>query len=227
MNIVDKISEQLEKDIIIGVFRPGDRLDEASLAERFHTSRTPVRETLQRLTASGLAEQRPRRGVFVRRISLQELVEMFEVMAELEGMCARLAARRISPEQLRQLAEQMTACEKAAQSSDSDIYYRDNNDFHNIIYEASQNGFLVEQAKALHARLAPYRRLQLRVRNRLRQSMVEHQDVFNAIEEGDSVKAEAIMKAHVLIQGDKFSDLVSSFSIGGLASDAQDTPMMP
>jgi DNA-binding GntR family transcriptional regulator len=210
MNSVDIIREQLEQDIIIGVFRPGDRLDEISLAKRFSTSRTPVRETLQRLASSGLVEYRPRQGVFVRRISLNELVEMFEVMAELEGMCARLAARRITPEQLAQLAESLAACEAAAQSGNADQYYGINSEFHLIIYEASHNGFLLEQAKALHTRLAPYRRLQLRVRYRINQSMVEHREVFAAIEAGDSAKAQASLKAHVSVQGEKFSDLVAS-----------------
>jgi DNA-binding GntR family transcriptional regulator len=211
MGFVDTMREQLEQDIITGVFQPGDRLDEVSLAERFSTSRTPVRETLQRLAASGLVEHRPRRGVFVRRISINELVEMFEVMAELEGMCARLAARRITLEQLQRLAASLGACEEAAKAGDPDDYYRANSEFHMLIYEASRNGFLVEQAKALHTRLAPYRRLQLRVLYRIRQSMVEHREVFTAIEEGNGAKAETAAKTHVVIQGEKFSDLVSSF----------------
>ena len=112
MNFADKLREQLEQDIITGVFKPGDRLDEVSLAKRFSISRTPIRETLQRLASSGLVERRPRRGVFVRTLSLQELVEMFEVMAELEGMCGRLAARRIIPEMSIRLQELMLSCEE-------------------------------------------------------------------------------------------------------------------
>ncbi len=212
MTFIDTMREQIEQDIITGVYKLGDRLDEVSLAKRFSTSRTPVRETLQRLTSSGLVEHRPRRGVFVRKISIKELVEMFEVMAELEGMCARLASRRITPEQLKRLTASMNSCIEAADLGDADNYYAVNSELHMIIYEASQNGFLIEQAKALHTRLAPYRRLQLRVPYRIRQSMVEHQEAFAAIEEGDGKKAEAIMKAHIVIQGEKFSDLVSSFN---------------
>jgi DNA-binding GntR family transcriptional regulator len=211
MSFVDTLREQIEQDIITGVFQPGDRLDEASLAKRFSISRTPVREILQRIASSGLVEHHPRRGVFVRRVGLSELVEMFEVMAELEGMCARLAARRITPEQSKRLSESMMDCEKMAESGDTDDYYRVNSEFHIIISEASQNGFLIEQTKALHTRLAPYRRLQLRVRNRMYQSLAEHRAIVTAIEKGDSTKAETAMKTHVVIQGEKFSDLVSSF----------------
>lgn len=212
MNFVDTIREQLEQDIITGVYKPGDRLDEVSLAKRFESSRTPVREMLQRLASSGLVEYRPRRGVFVKQISLNELVEMFDVMAELEGMCARLAARRITPEQLKRLTDAMTACEESAKSLDADNYYAANNEFHMVVYEASQNNFLIEQVKSLHTRLSPYRRLQLRVRYRIRYSMLEHKQVLTAIEEGDYQKAEKVLKRHVAIQGEKFSDLVASFN---------------
>ncbi len=212
MNFVDTIREQLEQDIITGVFKPGDKLDEVSLAKRFSSSRTPVRETLQRLASSGLVEYRPRRGVFVKQISLNELVEMFDVMAELEGMCARLAARRITPKQMERLSKAMKACEKTAKLPDADNYYAANNEFHMVIYEASQNNFLIGQTKSLHTRLSPYRRLQLRVRYRIRYSMLEHKQVFQAIEEGDYKKAEKVLKRHVAIQGEKFSDLVASFN---------------
>lgn len=212
MNLVDTIREQLEQDIITGIFKPGDRLDEVSLAKRFESSRTPVREMLQRLASSGLVEYRPRRGVFVKQISLNELVEMFDVMAELEGMCARLAARRITPEQLKRLTDAMTACGESAKSLDADKYYAANNEFHMVVYEASQNNFLIEQVKSLHTRLSPYRRLQLRVRYHIRYSMLEHKQVLKAIEEGDYQQAEKVLKRHVAIQGEKFSDLVASFN---------------
>ena len=90
----DALRDHLEEDILTGALRPGDRLDEMSLAERFGVSRTPIREALFHLAAAGLIDNRPKRGAIVAEIGPRQLVEMFEVMAELEGMCARLAARR-------------------------------------------------------------------------------------------------------------------------------------
>ena len=87
--------QKLERDIVTGVLKPGDKLDERSLSERFGVSRTPVREALQTLAGSGLVATMPRRGTIVAAITVAELIEMFEVMAELEAMCARLAARRM------------------------------------------------------------------------------------------------------------------------------------
>ena len=87
-----KLRDILEDDIVNGVLRPGERLDEAALAERFKVSRTPIREAFKNLVGTGLVETIPNRGTFVTDIGLPQLIEMFEVMAELEGMCARLAA---------------------------------------------------------------------------------------------------------------------------------------
>ena len=101
----DIIADELESLILNGSFGDGERLDEVMLAERFAVSRTPLREALQRLALSGLVRQIPRRGVFVRQPGPVELVEMFEVMAELEAACARFAAMRISEDALAELSE--------------------------------------------------------------------------------------------------------------------------
>lgn len=214
MSAADAVRHQLEQDVITGVLLPGERLDEVSLAERFGVSRTPIREALRRLSNSGLVELRPRRGAFVHQVGLSELIEMFEVMAELEGMCGRLAARRITPEQLELLERSLTACADAAAGGDTDAYYQANAEFHSVIYSASQNGFLAGQAQALHTRLAPYRRLQLRVVHRMRQSLSEHHEVAAAIRDGDSARAEVALESHVGIQGEKFSDLAAQFDSG-------------
>ncbi|MDJ0930056.1 GntR family transcriptional regulator [Breoghania sp.] len=108
--IADRLCDQLEQDILTGAYAPGDRLDEVRLAQRFDVSRTPIREAFQHLAASGLLELKPRRGAFVRRPSVSEIIEMFEVMAEFEGMCGRLAARRITKAETEELIDALQAC---------------------------------------------------------------------------------------------------------------------
>jgi DNA-binding GntR family transcriptional regulator len=211
MTAADAVREQLEQDIITGDLQPGERLDEVALTGRFGVSRTPIREALRRLGMSGLVEIRPRRGAFVHQVSLAEMIEMFEVMAELEGMCGRLAARRIMPEQQLRLEAALDACVEAASGGDTDAYYQANADFHACLYESSQNGFLAAQAHALHTRLAPYRRLQPRVVHRMHESLTEHREVVEAILRGDPAAAEAALESHVGIQGEKFSDLASQW----------------
>jgi DNA-binding GntR family transcriptional regulator len=213
MNSADKLREQLEQDIIAGNLKPGEKLDEVALTERFTVSRTPIREALHRLSSSGLIEIKPRRGAFVRKFSLAEIMEMFEVMSEMEGVCARLAARRINSEQRQQLQAALDACNKAELEGDSDNFYHANVEFHHVIYEACHNVFLCDKAKDLHLRLAPYRRLQLQVRHRMHESQKEHIEVAKSILDGNIDASELLMKSHVAVQGEKFSDIVSKLNV--------------
>ena len=204
----DRIRETLEQAILTGEFTDGARLDEVRLCTRFGVSRTPVREALHQLTASGLLEMKPRRGAFVRMPGFVEVVEMFEVMGELESMCGRLAANRISDAQLQAFSLACESCEEAEAAGDSDAYYRENETFHQVLYEASGNRFLQSQALQLQKRLQPFRRLQLRVRGRIRQSLDEHRQILKAVEDGDGEAAGLLLRQHVTVQGEKFFDLM-------------------
>lgn len=209
----ESLSELIEEQIATGVRRPGERLDEQELAAEFGVSRTPIRETLIQLAATGLVEMRPRRGAIVAEIGPVRLCEMFELMGELEAMCARLAARRINDAEQKQLLQAHQACEVARDAQDPDAYYRLNEVFHHRIYAASHNGFLAEQALALSRRLRPYRRLQLRVRNRMQTSYSEHQGIVDAILSGDGERAAEALRSHVTVQGERFADLVASLEL--------------
>ncbi|PXY00215.1 GntR family transcriptional regulator [Halomonas sp. LBP4] len=205
-----RLRDALEDDIINGRRSPGERLDPETLCRDFEVSRTPVREAIQQLVASGLVTVSPKKGTFVARVGLDQLVEMFEVMAELEGMCGRLAARRITEEELAALREALARCEAAAGAGDTDEYYYENEGFHDCIYAASHNTFLAEEARQLKQRLKPYRRLQLQVRQRMGGSLHEHREIVAAIEKGEASTAEQALREHVLIQGERFSDFVAS-----------------
>ena len=217
------LSDTIEADIVTGVFGAGDRLDEARLAQRYAVSRTPIREALRQLASAGMVDIRPHRGAFVVELSASELIEMFEVMAELEGMCGRLAARRLTPDRQAALLERHNACLRAEQDADADAYYYANEAFHQEIYGASRNDFLERQALALHKRLKPYRRLQLRTPDRVRSSREEHQKIVDAICTGDGAEAERALKAHILIQGSRFSDFISALQHTPEAAAAPDT----
>lgn len=208
----ERLREAIEEEIATGKLLPGTHLDETELALRFGVSRTPIRETLRLLVGVGLVVTRPRRGAVVAQISAQGLVEMFEVMGELEAMCARLAARRINEIEMASLEQAHLECRNAAASGDSDAYFYANEKFHLAIYQASHNAFLAEQALALQRKLRPYRRLQLRVRNRVQRSFTEHEAILAALHQGDGEQAAAATKAHVLVQGERFVDLVASIA---------------
>jgi len=110
------------------------------------------------------------------------------------------------------------ACAAARDAQDPDAYFYGNERFHAAIYAGSHNGFLREQALALQRRLRPYRRLQLRVRNRLGASWLEHQAVVDAILGGDADGAASALRAHVTVQGERFGDLLAS--LGELSRSA-------
>ncbi|HWW73284.1 MAG TPA: GntR family transcriptional regulator [Duganella sp.] len=204
------LREQIEEMIAVGVFKPGQHLDETELAARFGVSRTPIRETLIQLSSMGLVVIRPRRGAIVAELGPQQLVEMFEVMSELESTCGRLAARRMTPEEQKALLAAHEACQAAMRAHEPDDYYYKNEVFHEAIYAGSHNQFLIEQTRNLYRRLRPYRRLQLRVRDRLANSYHEHDGVVQAIVSGDGDLAARLLRDHVMIQGQRFSDLMAS-----------------
>lgn len=207
---VQRLRDSLEDDIINGRRLPGERLDAEALGREYQVSRTPIREAIQQLVVSGMVTVQPKKGTFVAKIGIEQLIEMFEVMGELEGMCGRLAARRITAGELAELYNALSRCEAAAKAGDPDKYYYENVGFHCTIYEASRNGFLMDEALKLRQRLKPYRRMQLQMRHRMDISMEEHRQLLAALEAGDTKQAEALSRDHVLIQGEQFSDFVSS-----------------
>ena len=206
----DQIANTLEQLVFAGEFEDGERLDELKLAEQFSVSRTPIREALQVLVSSGMAEQIPRRGVFIRQPRPVELMEMFEAMAEIEASCGRLAAKRMRDADLGALAEANNRCQEAVNGADSDSYYAENEVFHQIIYRGAANSFLEKQALRLQNRLKAYRRVQLKFRGRMVQSMSEHLQILNALENGNAERAATVLRSHVAVQGEKFHQLVAS-----------------
>ena len=197
-----------------GEYEDGERLDEIKLAELFRVSRTPVREALQRLVLSGMAEQIPRRGVFVRQPGPVELLEMFETMAELEAACGRFAAARMSDDGVDRLTKANERCAAAAHREDAAGYYDENELFHQEIYRGATNSFLQNEALRLQNRLKPYRRAQLRVRGRIAQSLAEHEAIVDALRTGDGDLAARNLRNHVAVQGEKFQQLIAILNSG-------------
>jgi DNA-binding GntR family transcriptional regulator len=204
VTLVERLTQQLADDIADGALAPGAKLDEQTLARRFEVSRTPVRETLSRLASSGLVEKRPHRGVVVANVPLERLLQMFEVMTELEGACARFAAERMSAAEKRALAELHRASLARVEADDRDGYELLNRAFHRSVYEGGRNPFLVETTQEMRRRLAPFRRAQFRLEGRLASSHAEHQIVVEAIRSGDGEAAYRSMRAHILAVKDAY-----------------------
>lgn len=206
----EKVRVRLEQDILTFAIKPGEKLDETKLAELHGVSRTPVREALRQLSASGLVEMRPHRGAVARRLSLAEIVELFEMMAVLEGVCTRFAAKRATVEQFQAIREAHEKCRTYVVSGDVDAYYVANEQFHEAIYRASGNSAIMRQTITLRDRLQPFRRHQLQGVNRLQQSFAEHEQIVTAIERGEPDIADQLIQSHLSIQSSFIANLVMS-----------------
>jgi DNA-binding GntR family transcriptional regulator len=208
---VEELARRLSDDIASGLLGPGFRLDEQSLAERFAVSRTPVREALGQLVAIGLAERRPHRGVVVAAVGPERLAQMFEVMTELEGTCARFAAERMTAAEREALADLHRRSAGAATADDVAAYVQHNRDFHHAIYVGGHNPFLVETTQDVRRRLAPFRNAQFQLAGRPSASFAEHARVVDAVLAGDGTAAHAAMVAHIARVRDAYRTLQATW----------------
>jgi len=211
----------LEDDILSGKLKPGDRLDEWALAKRFDVSRTPVREALRHLASSGLVEIRRNQGAAVRTLTTTELVEMFQVMAELNGLAARLCARRMSRTELKELRRLNEVCEARAKEDDHDGFFEGNNTFHAYIEQGAQSSFLVEESVKLGKRLNVYRRHITFQPRRMLRSVEEHFRIVEAVEQGDEEAAHRLMREHVDLLAGSATDVLLALEIKNGADAAQ------
>ncbi len=210
MSLADHVSALLEKEIVLGEIAPGVHLDEGSLAARFGTSRTPVREALTRLSVSGLVELRPRRGAVVAAISDATMAQRFEALAGLEGLCAHYAALRMDDEERLALRDAHRRCLGPAAAGDYLRYDAADMIFHRLILEGCRNDLLVEHTLAVRRLLKPWRRLQFHAPGRVEASIVEHEEIIAAFAARDPERAERLVRAHVERQGraaDRLADV--------------------
>ncbi len=210
----DLVREALADDIICGRVPAGARLDEASLARRFAVSRTPVREALRELAAAGLVRSRAHRGAVAATITEERVAELFEALAELEAVCARLSAIKMAPGERRRLEELHRRCGDLVRSSHSDLYHAANADFHAAIRGGSRNSVLQEMVADLRRRFAPLSRAQFRGPGRLAQSYAEHDEIVRAILRGNAQQAYQAARQHALGIRRSFVDYAAR-SVGG------------
>jgi DNA-binding GntR family transcriptional regulator len=199
----EELRLQLADEIVRGALAPGAPLDETDIARRFNVSRTPVREALRQLAASGLVEARAHRGAVVARPTLDGLNEMFEAMAELEALCAGLAAERMPAAERARLEAIHEELRVLSYAGNPERFHEVNERFHNAIYAGSQNDYIAEMTLATRVRVQPFRRAQFRNLGRLAKSHAEHDRVVVAIMRGDRNGAAAAMRAHIeLVRGE-------------------------
>ena len=195
-------SKQSQKDayelvldaIDTGLYRPGDRLVESELADRFGVSRTPVREALQRLETQNLLT-RDGRSLIVATLDHNQLSELYTVRAELEGLAARLAAQHAAEEEIRVLREMVEADRELL--DDAQALSRANRRFHRQLHRASHNRYLVQQLDLVHRTMVLLATTSLSAEGRSARAIDEHNDIVSAIEARDGDAAHAALRAHI------------------------------
>jgi len=180
--------------IDIGIYKPGDRLVESELAERFGVSRTPIREALQRLETQSLLS-RDGRSLIVSSLDHNQLSELYIVRAELEGLAARLAAQHATPEEL-EVLQQMIHADQALLDDPMKLS-QSNRKFHKQVHLASHNRFLVQQLDMVHRSMALLANTSLAVEGRGADALQEHQDLVDAMRAGDGEAASTAIKNHL------------------------------
>jgi DNA-binding GntR family transcriptional regulator len=199
----EELRLQLADEIVRGALPPGAALDETDLARRFNVSRTPVREALRQLAASGLVDAQAHRGAVVARPSIERLTGMFEAMAELEALCAELAAERMSPAERYRLEAIHEELRLLSHAGNPERFHEVNERFHNSIYAGAHNDYIAEITLSTRVRVQPFRRAQFRNLGRLAKSHAEHDGVVVAIMRGDKTGAADAMRAHIeLVRGE-------------------------
>ncbi len=202
------IVARIEEDLVLGRRVPGAKLDERALADEFGVSRTPVREALHRLSERGLIILRGRQGAQVASFPVSDILDAFFIVAELEGMAARLAARRIRPAERDLILAAQDRCVASNATGHEDSFVQANAAFHNAIIQASRNRILQSQLHTAGLIVAPYRYLATFRPGRMASSVPEHQAIIDAILAGDGEGAAALMIQHVNLLGDQLSDVL-------------------
>jgi len=197
-HLAPRIADALKQLIYDGEFAPGERLNEAALALRMGTSRGPIREALRALAGWGLVTPVPNRGVFVRRLSVREMLEVYDLRALVFGFAAERAAERATEADKRELEQLLGAMDAASAAEDGTRYYELNLAFHAKILDMSGNERACraygDYVKELHL----FRRRYFNGPGNMRRSNEQHRQLYEAVARGAGAKARAVAERHVL-----------------------------
>jgi DNA-binding GntR family transcriptional regulator len=191
------IAERLKQAIYAGEYKAGDRLNEAALAVRMGTSRGPIREAIRILTGTGLVTPVVNRGVFVRKVSIQEMLEIYDLRALVFGFAAERACERITDEHRQQFEALLAGMDEALQAGDSGLYYERNVQFHELVLSLSHSHRAHQLYDSYVKELHLYRRQNFNAPGNMRRSNVEHRRLYDAISRGHAAKARQYAEEHI------------------------------
>jgi DNA-binding GntR family transcriptional regulator len=191
------IAEKIKQLIYAGEFKPGDRLNEAALALRMGTSRGPIREAIRILAGTGLVVAVMNRGVFVRQVSIREMLEIYDLRALVFGFAAERAAEHVSDEHRRQFESLLDRMDAACQAGNNDLYYNLNLEFHALVLALAHSQRAQRQYDAYVKELHLFRHQNFSKPGNMRRSNIEHRRIYEAISKGAKAKAKALAEGHI------------------------------
>lgn len=204
------LERELEHIILAGEIRPGERLHEIQLSKRFGISRGPLREATRSLQSRGLVQVIPKRGVFVRSVSPDEALEIYDVRAGVFGLAGRLLADRVDDAMLATMRDYLDQMDIAAEQRDFDEYYRQNLAFHDFLLAGTGNETLIEVYKTLANKLHLCRARSLVGAGGLSVSNHEHREMVEAVATGNRDRAQAAFFRHVERARDRFKSTIDT-----------------
>lgn len=221
--LYQQVADRLRDMIQAGRLQSGAWIDEIQLTQELGISRTPLREALKVLVTEGLVRLEPRRGSFVNELSMQDLDDIFPLMAMLEGRCAYEAARKITQQDLDTLEPLHLTLQQHAKAGDIDSYYETNAKIHEAVQALADNRWLSDLVSNLRKLLSLSRWQSLALPGRISESCAEHLAIFAALKARDCEGAEAITRKHLMRQLDALHILASQTE----SADASDSTREP
>ena len=197
LSLAEQVFERLENEILSGVYQRGELLTEMKLVSDLGVSRTPIREALHRLEQERLIET-SQKGFLVLGVTQQDLADIFEIREKIEGVASRLAAEKITDEQLAQLRETLELQEFYVARHDADHIKSYDSQFHKLIYRFSGSSVYYDTLIPLHKKVQKYRKASVENESRAVQSAKEHRVIFEAIAAHDGKKAEQYTIEHIV-----------------------------
>ena len=198
--VSDLLAERIRNEIILGNFKPGERLRLRDLAQRYKISTMPVREALQLLQLEGLVTGEPRKGVTVTQLNRADVEDIYEIRATLEALATRLATPQVTADLLASLRSITVEMDQAEESSDMVKVVEANYRFHAVLYAASERTHLCELISSLRHRTAHYLHLRTAVGG-APLAHQEHYDIIAALEQGNADLAATLMYEHIANAG--------------------------
>ena len=192
-----KVYRVLKTEIVKGFLEPGTKLLENKLAEEMHVSRTPVREAIQKLAAEGLIKIAPNQTLIVTEVSLEDVKEVLQIRGVLEGLAARIAAQKITRQEIEELEEIVTQMDLYVTKKDLTSYCKVDDEFHNLILNICGNKWIINIRDNLSNFIYRFRIRSLSIPGRLKYSLEEHRKIMESLKKHNSEDADRLSQIHM------------------------------